>query len=106
MTTTETMIEATQQIIEAHIRGGGPIVLCPRAYPMCHMFICTYILPHMSYVLLMCTTGSPCHLCQTFLLSKYLAALDLLTCHGLPAYLGHTSHTRAAPSTHTYLHCF
>ena len=56
--------------------------------------------------LLMCTTGPPYCSYQTFPLSRYLAALDLLTRHGSPAYLGCTSHARAAPSTHTYLHCF
>ena len=81
-------------------------MLLPRAYPVCHTFICTYILLHTSRVLLMCTTGPPYRSYQTFPLSQYLAALDLLTCHGSPAYLGHTSHARAAPSTHTYLHCF
>ena len=56
--------------------------------------------------LLMCTTGPLCRSYRTFLLSRYLAALDLLTHHGSPTYLGHTSHAHAAPSTHTYLHCF
>ena len=56
--------------------------------------------------LLMCTTGPPYRSYWTSLLSRYLAALDLLTRHGSPAYLGHTSHARAAPSTHTYLYCF
>ena len=77
-----------------------------RAYLMCHAFICTYILLYTSRVLLMCTTGPPCRSYRTFPLSRYLAALDLLTRHGSPAYLGHTSHAHAAPLTHTYLHCF
>ena len=78
----------------------------PRAYLMCHVFICTYILLYMSCVSLMCTTGPPYYSYRTFPLSRYLAALDLLTRHSSPAYLGHTSHARAAPLTHTYLHCF
>ena len=82
------------------------LVLRPRAYLMCHAFICTYILLYTSRVSLMCTTGPPYRSYQTSPLSRYLAALDLLTRHGSPAYLGHTSHARAAPSTHTYLHCF
>ena len=81
-------------------------LLHPRAYPMCHMFICTYILPYTSCIVLMCTTGLPCRSYRTFPLSQYLAALDLLTHHGLPAYSGHTFHACAAPSTHTYLYCF
>ena len=85
---------------------GNPELLHLRAYPMCHAFICTYILLHTSRVLLMCTIGSPCCSYQTFPLSRYLAALDSLAHHGLPAYLGHTSHAHAAPSTHTYLHYF
>ena len=32
--------------------------------------------------------------------------LQILMCHSLPAYLGHTSHAHAAPLTHTYLYCF
>ena len=81
-------------------------VLRPRAYLMCHAFICNYILLYTSRVLLMCTTGPPYRLYRTSPLSRYLAALDLLTRHGSPAYLGHTSHARAAPLTHTHLHCF
>ena len=34
---------------------------------------------------------------QTFLLSRYLAALDSLTCLGSPSYLGLHSHGRATP---------
>ena len=82
------------------------VMLYPRAYLMCHVFICTYILSYTSRVSLMCTTGPPYCSYQTFPLSWYLAALDLLTCHGSPAYLGHTSHARAAPLTHTYFYCF
>ena len=65
-----------------------------------------YILLYMSHILLMCTTELPCHSYRTFPLSQYLAALDLLTRHGLSAYLGHTSHAHAVSLTHTYLHCF
>ena len=82
------------------------IVLRPRAYHMCHAFICTYILLYTSCVSLMCTTGPPYRSYQTSPLSRYLAALDLLTRHGSPAYLGHTSHACAAPPTHIYLYCF
>ena len=73
-----------------------------------HIYLYLYsVTVYMSRILLMCTTRPPCCSYQTFPLSRYLlAALDLLTCHGLPAYSGHTSHTCAAPSTHTYLHCF
>ena len=46
--------------------------------------------------LLMCTTGPSYRSYRTFPLSRYLAALDLLTCHGLPSYLSH------APNS--YLH--
>ena len=80
-------------------------MLRPRAYLMCHMFIYTYILLYTSHVSLICTTEPPCHSYWIFPLSQYLAALDLLMGHGSPAYLGHTSHARAAPSTHTYLYC-
>ena len=56
--------------------------------------------------LLMCITGPPYRSYWTSPLPRYLAALDLLTRHGSPAYLGHTSHARTASSTHTYLYCF
>ena len=53
---------------------------------MCHAFICTYILLYTSRVRLCVSpdrlaahTGRFCYL-------DYLAALDLLTRHGLPAY--------------------
>ena len=88
------------------LQGGWSEIVMPRAYPMCHAFIWTYILLYTSSVLLMCTTRPPCHSYWTFSLSRYLVALDLLTCHGSPAYLGHTSHTHAAPLIHTYLYCF
>ena len=77
------------------------VMLHPRAYLMCHAFIRTYILLYMSRVSLMCTIRPPCHSYQIFSLSRYLAALDSLTYHSLPAYLGHASHARAAPLTHT-----
>ena len=43
---------------------------------------------------------------QTFLLSWYLAALDLLTCPGSPSYLGLHSHGCATPLVHLPLHRF
>ena len=85
-----------------------PLCVTPQGLsyvPRIYLYLYSILL-YASCVLLMCTTGLPYCSYRTFPLSRYLAALDLLTRHGLPAYLGHTSHTRAAPSTHTYLHCF
>ena len=72
-------------------------MLRPRASLMCHTLICIYILLYTSRVSLMCTIGLSYRSYWTFPLSRYLAALDLLMRHGSPAYLGHTSHARAAP---------
>ena len=100
------LIQQGELIVYAYAAADGYIwanfffweaLLRFRAYLMCQAFICTYILLYTSCVLLMCTTGLPYRSYQTSPLSRYLAALDLLTRHGSPAYLGHTSHARAAP---------